>query len=727
MIAQHKRQLKSGKQYDHLIPNANFQNTKLSDLIEVGYTVKSMQNIVRATHTDVARLAQVLKGNTITQTCSNIFNFVYHHIQYVKDKTGIEEIRTPARIWADRKGDCDCYSTLIGAILYSLQIPFAFRITKYSADWQHVYIIVYNENAPNRKELKTFLNEETGEEYEKVVRTNKPKGYNIIDPVVDDDDYEVEFTDKQDHKMSTFILSGIDDHDDYGLDYENDDYGTTTVEEDLGALGLFKRRKRKKRKSKKRKKKKRGRLFNRFKKKVKARRSKRKTKRAAKRANKTAKKRLSKNSLNELVTAYKTNRSILKDRTKQAIFKQFLARTKRDSSFKNELIRISTSLPTRNTWNAILKDRTFKKMYDEYRKNPDSSAKKGKKRGLFSRFRKKGGSKKKKRGGLFSRLRKKKGTKKRGGIFSKFRKKLKERKKKRKATRVKKRVDKKKNGKTNFLTRWKNKRKKRKEIKRAKKNGKNSVIKTNPNIKTTKDKINPIKVDFQNDIDTGFDDFDTNTGADSFDDFDTSPTKSTPTIKVKNTDKSKDWFEDDGETWNSEGDWGGDATTTTTQKSGGSASQNTQNDIAFDTADIENDIDTDLDFDMQEASEEVEKAAKGLTKNLPMLKDDFAAMVEDDEGGLVDDDFADTKFELDEFGNEPEEPKVNIFQKGIEWAKENPKTAAGVAVGATFVIGGTVYFLTRPKAPTSYRPYKPRSAGKKKKNLNGVASFAGFQ
>ncbi|WP_338769886.1 transglutaminase-like domain-containing protein [Bernardetia sp. ABR2-2B] len=737
MIAQSKRQLKSGKRYDHLIPKPNFQNTKLSDLIEVGFTVKSMKNIVRATHTDVARLAQALKGKTITETCSTIFHFVYDHIQYEKDRRGIEEIRTPARMWADKKGDCDCFSVFIGALLYSLKIPFAFRITKYSSDWQHVYIIVYNDDAPNRKELKLFKDEITGEEYEKVVRTNKPKRYNIIDPVTDDDDYEVEFTDKQDHKMSTLLLSGIDDYD---TDYQDDDYGNTTVEEDLGALGLFKRRKRKKRKSRNKKKRKGG-AFSRFKNKRKARKAKRNAKRAAKRTAKKAKKRLSSRSLDELVKLYTTNRGVLNDKTWQSIFKQFLARAKREASYKAALQRVSTSAQTRNTWNAIIRHSVFKKAYTDYQKNPSSSKSKGRKRGFFNRFRKKNKGtstrKKKKRRGIFSRFRKKnKGgsTKKRGGIFSKLRTKLKERKKKRKARRKTKRADRAKKGKTNFLKRWKQRRKQRRDLKRRKNNAKKDT-KRNVTIRTrgttsnqrgkgkvqiTKDKINPIKIDHQNDIQT--DDF-------NFDDFDAGTTSTTTT---KNTGSGgKSWTDEDGDFF-SEGDWGGDDTPETqTQKSGGSEQK--EDDIFFDTSEIEKGIDDDLDFDMQQSSKDIEAATKNLTENLPMLKDDFAAMVEDD-GGLLDDegDFADAKFdELDEFGDE-EPQELNLFQKGIAWAKENPKTAVGIGIGGTVIIGGTVYLLTRPKKPTSYQPYKPkssykpRSAGKKGKSLKGTAAFAGF-
>lgn len=709
MIANKKRQLKSGKQYDHLIPKPNFQNTKLSDLIEVGYTVKSMQNIVRATHTDMAKLAQVLKGKTITQTCSNIFNFVYQHIQYTKDRTGYEEIRTPARVWADRFHgvDCDCYSVFIGAILYNLNIPFAFRVTKYSGDWQHVYIIVYNNDAPNRKELKTFRNE-YGEEYEKVVRTEKSKNYTIIDCVVDDDDYEVEFTDKQDHKMSTLMLSGIED-------YYND-YGTTTVAEDLGALGRKKKAKRAARKAKRKEKRatrkakrkekkstKKGGIFS------KKRKEARKEKRATKKATKQANKRLSSSSLNEIVNAFKANRNVLNDRATQATFKQFLARAKSDASYKSELTRISTSLPTRGFWNSMLKNATFKSAYDDYLKNPNAT----KKKGLFNR---KGG-----------------GNKKRGGIFSKFRGKIKERKAKRKEARAEKKAEKEKNPnkKGGIFSKFRDKRKKRKELKEKKKEEKQEVIKTNPNV--TQDSINPVQDDFDTGTDTGadtsFDDFDTGT-----DNFDTSTSTTTQTNTSNYKEGDDGWLiSEDGESGFHAGDWGSDATT---QKSSSSSKQ--QEDPYFDTSEIEAEINEDVDFAMENSSSETSRTAKSLSKNLPILKDDFSAMLEDDAGSELDKTF--TSKELDEFDDfeeiegSGEEEKQNIFQKGMTWAKENPKAAAGVAIGVTIVVGGAAYMLTRPKEPISYQPYKadkkrnykPRSAGKKK-TLKGVASFSGLR
>ena len=205
MIAKNKRSLKNGYEYDSLIPKADFETQTLSNFITVDDTVSSIIKIVQKTQKDTEKLAQTLKRDTLDETCRAIFDFVYNHIQYVKDRTGYEELRRPARTWADKKGDCDCYSIFIGSILYNLKIPFAFRVTKYSADWQHIYPIVYDKTSP--------------------------KGYRIIDCVVDEYDYEVPYTEKQDTKMSTLYLSGFDTYD-----------TETSIMEDLAGLGRAKKK-----------------------------------------------------------------------------------------------------------------------------------------------------------------------------------------------------------------------------------------------------------------------------------------------------------------------------------------------------------------------------------------------------------------------------------------------------------------------------------------------------
>ncbi|KAA1244519.1 hypothetical protein [Aquimarina sp. RZ0] len=109
-------------------------------------TLQLMQLVIRETTKDTALLAKQLQHKNRYDTCRNIWNFVYQHIQYTMDKTGIEQVRRPSRSWADRMTgvDCDCYTVFIGSILTNLKMPFTIRITKYGGKhhFQHVYPIV---------------------------------------------------------------------------------------------------------------------------------------------------------------------------------------------------------------------------------------------------------------------------------------------------------------------------------------------------------------------------------------------------------------------------------------------------------------------------------------------------------------------------------------------------------------------------------------------------------
>ncbi len=129
-------------------------------------------------------LSDALKGDDLRETCRNIWNFCYRHIRYCKDEDGLEQIRSPARVWHDRQRgvDCDCYTTLISTILTNLKIPHVLRITKYKQDhFQHIYPVVPTE----------------GEDYI------------TVDCVVDKFDKEEPFSEKQDTIMDLQYLDGL--------------------------------------------------------------------------------------------------------------------------------------------------------------------------------------------------------------------------------------------------------------------------------------------------------------------------------------------------------------------------------------------------------------------------------------------------------------------------------------------------------------------------------------
>lgn len=186
MEANIKRHIKSGAEFNHLFPKPIGEEVEIKRDADVSATVAFIPQVVLETLHDTNQIAKILKGKTLDETCSNIWHFVYNHIQYAKDKDGVEQIRRPARAWYDRtRGvDCDCYTVFISSILTNLEIPHTYRITKYKnrSYFQHIYPIVPIKN---------------GEHI-------------TIDCVVNDYNYEEPYTEKKDTAMKLHYLNGIE-------------------------------------------------------------------------------------------------------------------------------------------------------------------------------------------------------------------------------------------------------------------------------------------------------------------------------------------------------------------------------------------------------------------------------------------------------------------------------------------------------------------------------------
>ena len=183
------RTIRDGGDYNKFFtsPDGNDRVIRDGDVFE---TVDLMKRVVWKYIDDTKRIASHLKGSTLKDTCQNIWNFLYHHIQYKLDERGLEQLRRPNRSWAERKAgiDCDCFSIFVSSILTNLQIPHSFRITKYEKDsFQHVYVFVPITGSAN--------------EY-------------IIDCVLSKFNYEKPYTAKKDFPMSLdkiniAVLSGF--------------------------------------------------------------------------------------------------------------------------------------------------------------------------------------------------------------------------------------------------------------------------------------------------------------------------------------------------------------------------------------------------------------------------------------------------------------------------------------------------------------------------------------
>ena len=150
LVAASLRNIKPFSDYEMYIPPKS--ELKKRDLImipdgSVEDTVELMKEVAKKYAADTKTLSKHLEKPTIPQTLKRIFDFVYNYIQYVPDSRTTEQVRRPLRTLWDRKGDCDCYSVLIGSILENLGIPYKFRIAAYNgkSNYQHVYVVVpYN-------------------------------------------------------------------------------------------------------------------------------------------------------------------------------------------------------------------------------------------------------------------------------------------------------------------------------------------------------------------------------------------------------------------------------------------------------------------------------------------------------------------------------------------------------------------------------------------------------
>jgi hypothetical protein len=184
MEARNKRYIKTGSAYDHLFPKSEGSNKTIKGNADVNDTVAFIPKVVHETLDQTKPISKKLKGVNVYDTCSNIWHFVYGHINYKKDQEGYEQIRSPARVWKDRFSgvDCDCYSTFISSVLTNLSIPHKLRITKYWKDYyQHIYPVVQN----GGREI-------------------------ILDCVTDKFNYEVPFSQKKDYPMDLQYLNGFD-------------------------------------------------------------------------------------------------------------------------------------------------------------------------------------------------------------------------------------------------------------------------------------------------------------------------------------------------------------------------------------------------------------------------------------------------------------------------------------------------------------------------------------
>lgn len=118
-----------------------YKNGDTSDIIKVVMMAYDIEN-----DPQIQVVATELKGNTIVDTCRNIWKYLQQNITYRAD-SGMQEIKSPARLIHDKSGDCKSYALFTAVILRWLGIKNVFRFVSYdnNAEATHVYIVAFNE------------------------------------------------------------------------------------------------------------------------------------------------------------------------------------------------------------------------------------------------------------------------------------------------------------------------------------------------------------------------------------------------------------------------------------------------------------------------------------------------------------------------------------------------------------------------------------------------------
>jgi len=184
IVGQGIRTIKNGLEFNHLIDTSGVTFTSSFSQGGVNDTVLKIKEIIQDNHAQVSELAKTLKRNSLHDTCEAVWDFVFNQIQYKRDKVGVEQLSTPARIWLNRStpntpSDCDDHTIFCGSLLYCLGIPFSIRIAGYDNNpFSHVYIVVDDSIC--------------------------------IDTVLHRFNVEAPFTSKKDSKMRIETLQGLD-------------------------------------------------------------------------------------------------------------------------------------------------------------------------------------------------------------------------------------------------------------------------------------------------------------------------------------------------------------------------------------------------------------------------------------------------------------------------------------------------------------------------------------
>jgi len=135
--------------YTHLIKPSTGRKT----LIKSQYNTNDIVSVIlkenERAYLDVEDFAKEISkhANSTYELGLMLWSFLKKHIKYREDGMLFQAIKSPAKLWADKSGDCKSYTIFVTAVFRALNLPYTIRFVSYGAFaeiYTHVYPVLNN-------------------------------------------------------------------------------------------------------------------------------------------------------------------------------------------------------------------------------------------------------------------------------------------------------------------------------------------------------------------------------------------------------------------------------------------------------------------------------------------------------------------------------------------------------------------------------------------------------